>query len=370
MRIAISVDMLDTGIDVPEVANLVFFKPVYSKIKFWQMIGRGTRLCPELFGPEDDKQDFRVFDFCFNFDFFRENPQGIEVRGAVPLGTRLFRSRVQLLAHAQASPGLDPDGALAKSLTTDLHGKVAAMNRENFIVRMHLEAVDRFRELKAWEKLGEADQEKLQREIAGLPGEIETDEVESRLFDLTVVRMQLAHAEGDVGDFEELRQRVVEIAMLLEEKSSIPVVKAQLAYLASMQELDFWEGIDLNGLEELRHRLRGLVLFLDKKKRKVVYTDFQDDVVGVRDEMPVYMPKMTGAQYEKKVKDFLRNHLDHIVIHRLRNNQPLTTTDLQGLEMTLAEIGEEDGQTLFAGLLARSEAPSLAHFVRSLVGAA
>ena len=90
--------------------------------------------------------------------------------------------------------------------------------------------------------------------------------------------------------------------------------------------------------------------------------------MGVRDETPVHMPKMTGAQYEKKVKDFLRNHLDHIVIHRLRNNQPLTTTDLQGLETTLAEIGEEDGHTLFAGLLARSEAPSLAYFVRSLVG--
>ena len=93
-HIAISVDMLDTGIDIPEVANLVFFKPVYSKIKFWQMIGRGTRLCPELFGPDDDKQDFHVFDFCFNFDFFRENPAGIEGRGIVPLGTRLFRSLV------------------------------------------------------------------------------------------------------------------------------------------------------------------------------------------------------------------------------------------------------------------------------------
>ena len=82
-HLAISVDMLDTGIDIPEVANLVFFKPVYSKIKFWQMMGRGTRLCPDLFGPDDDKQDFRVFDFCFNFDFFRENPEGIEATGAV-----------------------------------------------------------------------------------------------------------------------------------------------------------------------------------------------------------------------------------------------------------------------------------------------
>jgi type I restriction enzyme R subunit len=108
--------------------------------------------------------------------------------------------------------------------------------------------------------------------------------------------------------------------------------------------------------------------FLDKKKRKVVYTDFQDEVMAVREEQAVYMPKMTGAQYEKKVTEFLKNHLDHIVIHRLRTNQPLTPTDLQGLETTLTEIGEDDGETLLSGLLARSEAPSLAHFVRGLVG--
>ena len=150
-HLAISVDMLDTGIDVPEVANLVFFKPVYSKIKFWQMIGRGTRLCPDLFGPDEDKQDFRVFDFCFNFDFFRENPDRIEAGGGVPLGTRLFRSRVQLLSHVHTTPALDPDMKLAGSLTDELHGEVATMNRENFIVRMYLEAVNRFRERKAWE---------------------------------------------------------------------------------------------------------------------------------------------------------------------------------------------------------------------------
>ena len=135
-HIAISVDMLDTGVDVPEVANLVFFKPAWSRIKFWQMIGRGTRLCPDLFGPGEDKHDFRVFDFCFNFDFFREQPEGIEGGGAVPLGARLFRSRVRLLANVQAVPELDPEAALAGALTTALHREVAAMNRENFIVRM------------------------------------------------------------------------------------------------------------------------------------------------------------------------------------------------------------------------------------------
>ena len=281
-HLAISVDMLDTGIDVPEAANLVFFKPVYSKIKFWQMIGRGTRLCPDLFGPGEDKQDFRVFDFCFNFDFFRENPDGIEASGSAALGTRLFRARVQLLGHVQSVPELDPDASLEESLTVGLHREVAAMNRENFIVHMHLEAVERFQQREAWEQLGEADRETLQSEVAGLPSELSTDDIEARLFDLKALRMQLAQAEGDIGAFESHRNRIVEIAMLLEEKTTIPAVKAQLGYLASLQESGFWDDIGLDGLEDMRLRLRGLVQFLDKKTRAIVYTDFKDEVMGVR----------------------------------------------------------------------------------------
>lgn len=367
-HIAISVDMLDTGIDVPEVANLVFFKPVYSKIKFWQMIGRGTRLCEDLHGPGDNKQDFRVFDFCFNFDFFKENPDGVEGTGNVPLFTRLFRFRVQLLGHVQTTPDLDPDATLRRSLTTRLHGEVASMNKENFIVRMQLKDVERFQKQEVWEQLNETDREVLHREVARLPSELETDDIECRLFDHTALRMQLAHVEGNTGGFENHRQRVVEIAMLLEEKTTIPAVRVQLEYLASLQENSFWEGLGLEGLEEMRLRLRGLMPFLDKKKRKIVYTDFQDEVIVVRKEPGVYMPKMTGVQYEKKVKEYLRNHLNHIVIHRLRTNQPLTETDLQGLETTLVEIGEDDGEVLLSSLLARSGSTSLAYFVRSLVG--
>lgn len=242
------------------------------------------------------------------------------------------------------------------------------MNRENFIVRMHLEAVERFQNRDPWEQLNDTDRETLQREVAGLPSEIETDDIESRQFDLMALRMQLALAGSDTATLERHRQRVMEIAMLLEEKSTIPAVKAQLAYLAAVQENIFWDGIDLNGLEELRLRLRGLMPFLDKKKRKIVYTDFKDEITAVRVGETINIPKMTGAQYEKKVKDYLSSHLDHIVIHRLRTNQPLTETDLQGLEKALKEIGEEDGETLLSSLLTRTEAPSLAHFVRTLVG--
>jgi type I restriction enzyme, R subunit len=175
--------------------------------------------------------------------------------------------------------------------------------------------------------------------------------------------------EGDASTYERHRQRVVEIAMLLEAKGgSIPAIAAQLAYLSAMQETIFWEGMTPAELESLRRRLRDLVPLLDKKKRNIVYTDFKDEVLAVRDEQAIYIPRMTGVQYAKKVKDFLRNHLDHMVIHRLRMNQPLTALDLKGLEQTLVEIGEEDGESLLSGLVAHSGAPSLAHFVRSLVG--
>lgn len=367
-HIAISVDMMDTGIDVPEVVNLVFFKPVYSKIKFWQMIGRGTRLCPDLFGPGHDKTDFRIFDFCFNFDFFRENPDGIETSGAMPLGARLFQSRVQLLAWVQATPELDAENVLASSLVDGLFTEVAAMNRDNFIVRMHLEAVTKYQDRNAWATLKDADFAQLQGELAPLPTELELEEIEARLFDLTALRMQLAFAEGSMNAFETMRRKVVNIAMLLEEKTNVPGVKAQLEYLQAMQTEEFWEGLSLQLLEEMRLRLRGLMSSLDKKNKVVVYTDFEDEIMGVREDDPIPMPNMTGPEYEKKVKAYLAEHEDHLVIKRLKTNQPLTEKDLQGLEETLKEIGQEDGESLLSGLLARSESPSLAYFIRSMVG--
>lgn len=367
-HIAISVDMLDTGIDIPEVANLVFFKPVYSKIKFWQMIGRGTRLCPDLFGPGVHKTDFWIFDFCYNFDFFKINPDGIERTGGMPLGTRLFRSRVQLLAYLQESLELDDEDNVRTPTADMLHAEVAAMNPKNFMVRMRQEPVLRFQSREAWEKLSEGDLHSLQEEVAGLPSEHETDQIESRLFDLLTVRMQLSTIEHDVSGFEKDRKRAVEIAMLLEEKSSIPAVAKQLGYMAAMRETEFWTGITIAGLEEMRLRLRDLVPLLDKSKRHIVYTNFEDEITGVTDDSLVDMPRMTGAEYQRKVEQFLQSHLNNIVIHRLRTNQPLTASDLQELETMLVKIGEEDGRELLSGLLTRSNSPSLVHFVRRLVG--
>ena len=360
-HIAISVDMLDTGIDVPDVANLVFFKPVYSKIKFWQMIGRGTRLRPDLFAPGDDKQDFRVFDVCHNFDFFNEHPEGIPPSSSVPLGTRLFRARLELLQQAD-------DGQLKDALIDTLHGEVAAMNPDNFFVREHREVVERFQNHEAWQQLDEDACKQLERQVAGLPSEVPEEHISARQFDLRVLRMQLALSQGDMRVLEKQRQQVVAMAVALGDKMTIPAVAEQQAFLADMQEDSFWVGIDVQVLEDMRVRVRSLVMFLDKHTRTIMYTNFADELLGVRQQDAVAMPKMTGVQYAKKVEAYLREHMRDPVIQRLRANQPLTKSDLQHLETILVEIGQEDGQILLAGLLEQRDAPSFVHFIRSLVG--
>ena len=275
-------------------------------------------------------------------------------------GDRLFRARIELVGHLQANKEHDPDTILRETLTDTLYSEVEAMSRDNFIVRMQLEAVERFQDRNNWQSLSDTDRATLSNNVAGLPTALETDDIESRLFDLTALRMQLALLEGNTGGFETARRRVTEIAQLLEDKSAIPAVAEQLSYLVAIQETEFWEGIDLIELEDLRERLRGLVPLLDKSQRTIVYTQFQDEVLDIRSEVVIDMPKMTGVQYEKKVRDYLNSHRDHLVIHRLRTNQPLTATDLEGLGKTLAEIGEEEGETLLTSLVEHNDAPTLA----------
>ena len=242
------------------------------------------------------------------------------------------------------------------------------MNPDNFMVRGNLRHVERFKSADAWQTLTDADIHEIENHIAGLPSQIETDEIEARFFDLSALRMQIAVVENDAGTFESTRAKVIEIASNLEEKDAIPAVKEQLSYLRAVQTTEFWEGIGLAALEELRVRLRGLVQFIDKAKRKIVYTHFADEIIGVRPDESIAMPKMTGKQYAKKVEDYLRSHQDEIAIQRLRNNQPLTPTDLQSLEKTLLNIGEDEGRRLLTSMLQIHEMPTLAHLVRRIVG--
>jgi type I restriction enzyme, R subunit len=366
-HLAISVDMLDTGIDIPEVANLVFFKLVRSKTKFFQMLGRGTRLRPDLFGPGQDKEFFFVFDYCQNFEYFNENPQGTEPQLPEPLSQRLFKQRLELLEKHAALKASDLDAEeLYRTLADDLHARVAAMPRQNFIVRPQLEYVDRYQARPRWEALSRLDYADLAQHLSGLPSQVLEEDETALRFDLLVLELQLSLVEA-VPRFTRLRDRVIEIALQLATKTAIPMVHAQLHLIQQVQEEAYWEGMTLRTLEELRLGLRELVKFIDRQDRRLVYTDFKDEL-GAMQEAPdiVFSTGVNLVQYKHKVEEFIRAHQEQRVIRKIHFGIPLDGGDLQQLEQFLFQAGEVGGRQEFERAFGRQE--NLGLFIRRLVG--
>lgn len=380
-RLAISVDMLDTGIDVPEVVNLVFFKLVRSKTKFWQMVGRGTRLCPDLFGPGQDKELFYLFDYCQNLEYFSQDIPATEGSVTDSLGKRLFNARLELIAtldHQRpgARSGMvkepaatygDPatDEAVRRSLAELLQREVAAMNLDNFVVRPRRRLVEKYAKPEGWLSLPAEALTELSHEVAGLPSELDPENEEAKRFDLLALSLQLSVLRHEPG-FARLRDKVKHIAGLLEEKAAIPMVREQMVLIQEVQTDEWWQDVTVPMLEVMRRRLRDLVQLIDKRQRKPVYTNFEDLMGGEIDvALPGFAPGTDYAKFLAKARVFLREHMNHVAIEKLRKNKPLTPTDLAELERMLVESGlgvPDDVRR------AAKESQGLGLFVRSLVG--
>ena len=362
-HLAISVDMLDTGIDVPEVVNLVFFKMVRSKSKFWQMIGRGTRLRPDLFGPGRDKADFFVFDFCGNLEFFGQDLPTTEGSVQKSLTQRLVEARLGLV-HGLDAAHVEPE--LRESTADALHEFVAGMSLDNVVVRPHRRWVERFAERDAWTPLSSDDADAILAHLTGLPSAAAKDEEDAKRFDLLVLRRQLAQLDGDAVAAERLREQVQAIAVALLDKTAIPSVAQQLELLDDVAGDAWWVDVTLPMLELARRRIRGLVRFVERTPRNPVYTDFADEL---GDAVDVVLPGVTpGTNLERfrvKAAAYLKQHEDHVALQRLRRNKQLTADDLSALEQML--LGSGAGQEADVDAAAQ-QSQGLGLFVRSLVG--
>ncbi len=377
-HIAISVDMLDTGIDVPEVVNLVFFKVIRSKTKFWQMVGRGTRLCPDLYGPGQHKQFFNVFDYCQNLEFFSQNPDHSDGALSEPLSKRLFKARLRVIAELDKRMATGPfvsdvstlvsyqlsDEQLRGELAGHLHHIVAAMNMDNFVVRPQRKSVERFAKLDAWKTLDGDSHTELSTQVAGLPTEWVDEDEDAKRFDLLVLRTQLAILQA-LPDFAALKGRMQAIAGALEEQEGIPAIKAQMVLIQSVAGEEWWENVTIAMLESARKKLRALVKLIEKGKKNVVYTDFEDELGdGATIDLPGVTTGMNLAKFKDKARQFLREHESHLSLQRLRRNQALTATDLAELERMLVQAGGSPEVIK----LATEQNHGLGIFIRSLVG--
>jgi type I restriction enzyme R subunit len=368
-HIAVSVDMLDTGIDVPEVVNLVFFKPVRSKTKFWQMIGRGTRLCPDLFGPGESKRDFRIFDCCENVAYFNQDIEQSSGSVGESLRLRLFRERVQLilsLAEAENKGNLANDEVGLRTETIALLSEqVANMNVNNFLVRPHREWVERYRAKEPWKELDLERATKLADRLADVPTALADDGEEAKRFDLLILKLQLCRLLDQPGQ-QRLRQQVREIASGLLEQLAVPAIRAQQELLDEIAGEEWWVDVTLPMLEHARLRVHGLVRLLDKRKRVFVYTDFTDELGEIEEvELREIRVETDYERFREKTRAYLREHEDQLALQRLRRNLPLTETDIEELERILQNAGIGSPEDLERANL---EKGGLGGFIRSLIG--
>jgi type I restriction enzyme, R subunit len=361
-QIAVSVDMLDTGIDVPEVCNLVFFKPVRSSVKFWQMIGRGTRLCKDLFSVNEDKKEFVIFDFCENFEFFNATPKGEVGAKSKSLSQRLFELRLRL-GFALLSQEETELKVYGQSIIDQLIKQTQALNGDSFIVRMHWEVVEKYRDASAWNALSALDTKELHDHIAPLMVEIEQDEMAKR-FDALMLDIQLSVLNGEKKQ-SVLIQKVVVTAGKLSKKASIPSVAHKIETINKVQQKIFWEGATIPSIEGIRIELRDIIKFLDSENTPIYFTMFEDEFSGkVQEHQLVYGFNDLDA-YKRKVEQYLKEQCHNIIIYKLRNNVPITKGELATLDRMLFEQGSIGSKAEFTKAYGKQP---LGKFIRSIVG--
>ena len=339
-QIAVSVDMLDTGIDIPEILNLVFFKKVRSKTKFWQMIGRGTRLCPDLLGVGQDKEEFLIFDFCNNFEFFRVNPKGFEGNNVETLTEKLFNIKTALVKELQDIKYQEDEEYVnyRNDLVDELVEAVEALNEDGYLVRMHLPYVHKYKNREVWQSIGELAQNDIKEHIAPIVNSINDDELAKR-FDLVMYTIQLAKLQN-LGAKRGIKN-VMQTAERLSKLGTIPEVKEKKAVIERVMTSEFWEEANIFDMDKVREDLRELLKYLERVNQKIYYTNFNDMIISEESNGSMYNVNDLKS-YRKKVEFYLKEHQNDLAIYKLRNNKPLTEEDIKTLENVLFnELGSK-----------------------------
>ena len=357
-QIAISVDMLDTGIDVPECLNLVFFKKVMSKAKFWQMIGRGTRLCPGLLDGEN-KEKFYIFDFCGNFEFFRMNKEGRANGNQIPVQGAIFSLKAQIAYKLQDLEYQTPElMEFRTGLVEDMVSKVQELNRENFAVRQHLKFVELFSDPNNYAALTYENTMQMQEELAPLitPDE---DDAKAVRFDALMYGIELAYLVGK--KYKKARTDLVKKVSAIASIANIPEIQAQSDLIHKILHTDYLDTAGINEFEHIREKLRDLIKYIPVGGA-TYDTNFSDELLSI-EWKESELENDDLKNYKMKAEFYIRQNQDNAVIAKLRGNEPLTASDVQALEQILwSQVGTKQDYELEFGT------KPLGEFVREIVG--
>ena len=363
-QIAVSVDMLDTGIDVPDVLNLVFFKIVKSKIKFMQMIGRGTRLSADIFGNGKDKECFYIFDWCRNFEYFEKNPDGTAAPSTISLTERIFGLRAEVAFHLQHQKYQEDDycRGLHNELKETLKEQVMSLSDSHISVRSKWEEVSHFKNEDNWLSLSEVDIHTLKNDIAPLLPK-NTLEPTAKMFDALILFIELSYVGGEVNADKKIAQVQKVAEILVEKKATLPQVQAKMATLKEVLSVAAWENVSMQWLEKVRNDLRELMQFLKGDKGRWFVVDIEDVITDDGESEGIKMK----VSYKQRIIDFLANNRNLPVLKKIYNIEQLSAEDINELERILwSELGSKEDYAkytqnmLFGG--------NVAAFIRSLIG--
>ena len=358
-QIAISVDMLDTGIDVPEILNLVFFKRVMSRAKFWQMIGRGTRNCAGLIDGKD-KEQFYIFDFCGNFDFFRLNTKGLEAKTVCTLQERMFNTKVEMVYTLQSPEFQNSEvQSYRKELVADLVQQIKQLPLDNFAVKQHRRMIDKFQSEEDFSALTYENTLQIGEHIAPLilP---ESEDITAVRFDMLIYQIELAIIAG--RNYKRAKNDVVNKAAALSKFATIPEIAKQSELIEQILHGGYLERAGVMDYEIIRGKLRDLIKYIPFEDGIAYDTNFTDDVLS-SEWKKSELDNDDLANYKKKVSYYIQQHQNIPAIAKLKGNELLSPDDIRELEKILwCELGTKEQYDAQYG-----KTP-LGKLVRSIVG--
>ncbi|HBJ2623660.1 DUF4145 domain-containing protein [Clostridium botulinum] len=333
-RIAISVDLLDTGIDVPEIVNLVFAKPIYSKVKFWQMIGRGTRRCDNLFGDGLDKQEFAIFDCYKNFEFFEMNPKGFVPK---PQKTSM-QVRFELMCKLLEIYKSKRQANICDEFIGKLKRDILDLPSESIEIKKNRKRIEQVKKEEYWSHLSEDFIKKLKLEIAPLIQWIESKENSDAIaFDNSIYRILQSFENDDKDSMVKVINDTMEKLARL--KLNINQFDGKRELVKSLLEPSGWENLSYEKLEKIRIDLRDLMKHKGSTIGPFIVMDIKD-TSGVIKEISAGSV-LYGANmepYEKRVKTAIEDKLkDQILIHKIRKGEKLSETEIEGIYSIFGE---------------------------------
>lgn len=359
-QIAISVDMLDTGIDIPEIVNLVFFKEVKSKVKFLQMIGRGTRLCKDLFGYKKDKKEFYIFDVCKNFEFFSQNPKGKETGIGMGLSQFIFELKIDLVKELEKFEYLDDEDYVnyKNLLLEDLVQTVSSLNIDKFDVKQKLKYVEKYKNIVNWSNLTDLGVKEIKDNLTNLVMSNDSDEC-AKQFDKLMYSVSLSKMLN--VKYEREVNRLYRIGGYLRNVNIKPV-QDKMDYLVKIMDNSYIKDCSIFDIDLIRNEIRELMKYIDRDKRPIYFTDFTDYLTISEDDIKIEQYEF--EDYKKKVNFYLKNHLDNEVIEKIRNNEEVSKEELNKLQ----EILFDDLNSNETEFRANYSEESLVLLIRKTVG--